>query len=136
VNGSLTIGVAQARKRRGTSLAKGGRGTLARRSSSRERRVRGDGSAASFVLRRGRGVRGICRWKAPWIGDAHAFHEAPAEPVLAAFEPSHGTEKPVSCKRRGGGDRGASGDRFFDFTRRKKTPPREDRPVAKVGVAP
>jgi len=109
---------------------------LARRSSSRERRVRGDGSAASFVLRHGRGVRGIGRWKAPWIGDAHAFHEAPAEPVLAAFEPSHGTEKPVSCKRRGGGDKGASGDRCFDFTRRKKTPPREDRPVAKVGVAP
>jgi len=109
---------------------------LARRSSSRERRVRGEGSAASFVLRHGRGVRGVCRWKVPWIGDAHAFHEAPAEPVLAAFEPSYDTGNPSRFERRGGGDKGASGDRFFDFTRRKKTPPRENRPVAKVGVAP
>jgi len=39
VNGSLTTGGAQARKRRSPPLAKGGRSTLARRSSSRERRA-------------------------------------------------------------------------------------------------
>jgi len=39
VNGSLTTGGAQARKRRSPLVAKGGRFTLARRSSSRERRA-------------------------------------------------------------------------------------------------
>jgi len=34
------------------------------------------------------GVRArVYRQKALRIGKAHAFHEAPAEPVLAAFEP-------------------------------------------------
>jgi hypothetical protein len=65
---------------------KGGGSSWARRSSSRERRVFGEGSVVSSVLRRGRGARSICRWKTPWIGKAHAFHEAPAEPVLAASE--------------------------------------------------
>jgi len=57
VNGSLTIGVARARKRKGPSMAKGGRVTEARRSSSRERRVPGEGSAVSFVLRHEPNVR-------------------------------------------------------------------------------
>jgi len=38
-------------------------------------------------------VRRVRRRKAPWIGNAHAFHEAPAEPVLAAFEPVCGGGK-------------------------------------------
>jgi len=45
------------------------------------------------VLRRGRDARRDYRRKAPWIGKAHAFHEAPAEPVLAAFEPPSGFEE-------------------------------------------
>jgi len=91
VNGSLTIGGAQARKRRRPPAAKGGRFIEARRSSSRERRV--PVKAAQF--RSCFGTSGmcarVCRWKAPWIGNAHAFHEAPAEPILAAFEPQRGT---------------------------------------------
>jgi len=58
-------------------VAKRGRFMGARRSSSRERRVFDEGCAVSFVLRRGRDARRDCRWKAPWVGKAHAFHEAP-----------------------------------------------------------
>jgi len=53
----------------------------------------GERDAVSFVLRHERGARSDCRRKTPWIGNAHAFHEAPAEPVLAAFEPKHGTRQ-------------------------------------------
>jgi len=58
VNGSLTIGGAQARKRRRPPAAKGGRFIEARRSSSRERRVSEEGLVVSFVLRYGRDARG------------------------------------------------------------------------------
>jgi len=58
VNGSLTMDGAQARKRRRPSKAKGGRFTLARRSSSRERRVRGESFVVSIALRRERDARG------------------------------------------------------------------------------
>jgi len=96
----------------------------------------GEGSVVSFVLRRERGARGICRWKAPWVGEAHAFHEAPAEPVLAASETqAQGRRKAT----RAGGEEEATGVPEavgIDSTRRKKTPPREDRPVAEVGTAP
>jgi len=44
-----------------------------------------------FALRRERDAGGDCRGKAPWSGDARAFHEARAEPVLAASEPPRGT---------------------------------------------
>jgi hypothetical protein len=41
-----------------------------------------------------RGVRArVYRQKALRIGKAHAFHEAPAEPVLAAFEPAHSVRR-------------------------------------------
>jgi len=80
-------------------VAKGGRIIGARRSSSRERRVFGEGCAVSFVLRRGRGARRVCRRKAPWIGKAHAFHEAPAEPVLAASEQTPGDSKKSEARR-------------------------------------
>jgi hypothetical protein len=85
--------VAQARKRRGPPVAKGGRIIGARRSSSRERRVFVEGCAVSFVLRRERDARRVCRWKALWVGEAHAFHEAPAEPILAASEQASGFEE-------------------------------------------
>jgi len=58
VNGSLTIGGAQARKRRRPPAAKGGRFIEARRSSSRERRVSEESFMVSFVLRCGRDARG------------------------------------------------------------------------------
>lgn len=93
MNGSLAIGVAQVRKRRSPPAAKGGRIMEARRSSSRERRVFDEGCAVSFVLRRGRDARGVYRRKAPWIGEAHAFHEAPAETILAASGPARGARR-------------------------------------------
>jgi len=125
VNGSLTTGGAQARKRRGPPVAKGGRFIEARRSSSRERRAIDERDAVSFVLRRGRDVRSDCRWKTPRIGNAHAFHEAPAEPVLATFEPQFGLPEkrptPTSSEE-ATGESEASG---IQRTRRKKTPPRD-----------
>jgi len=93
-------------------VAKGGRIIGARRSSSRERRVFVEGCAVSFVLRRGRDARRVCRWKAPWVGKAHAFHEAPAEPILAASEQASGIRRKAnSGARHGGGDRGVRGGR-------------------------
>jgi len=91
----------------------------------------------SFVLRRERDACGVYRRKAPWIGKAHAFHEAPAEPVLAASEQSSGFEEK---RTQASGTEEATGVPeavgLLDFTRRKKTPPRENRPVAEVGIAP
>jgi len=93
-------------------VAKGGRIIGARRSSSRERRVFDEGCAVSFVLRRERDARRICRWKTLWIGKAHAFHEAPAEPVLAASEQASGIRRKAKPgARHGGGDRGVRGGR-------------------------
>jgi len=55
---------------------------------------------------------GIYRQKAPWIGKAHAFHEAPAEPILAASEhPTRIRRKAKPGGRHGGGDRGVRGGR-------------------------
>jgi len=91
---------------------KGGGSSQARRSSSRERRVFDEGCAVSFVLRRGRDARRVCRWKAPWVGKAHAFHEAPAEPILAASEQASGIRRKANPgARHGGGDRGVRGGR-------------------------
>jgi len=108
----------------------------ARRSSSRERRVFGGGCAVSFVLRYGRDARRDYRRKAPWIGKAHAFHEAPAEPVLAAFEPPSGFEEKRTQASGTEEATGVSEAVGTDFTRRKKTPPRESCPGAEVGIAP
>jgi len=84
VNGSLTGDVTRTRKRSGVPPAKGGRSSGERRSSSRERRASEGGYVGSFAFRRGRVARSIYRWKTSRVGKAHAFHEAPAEPVLAA----------------------------------------------------
>jgi hypothetical protein len=65
------------------------------------------------------------RRKAPWIGKAHAFHEAPAEPVLAAFEPPSGFEEKRNQANGTEEATGVSEAVGTDFTRRKKTPPRE-----------
>jgi len=108
----------------------------ARRSSSRERRVFDGGCAVSFVLRYGRDARRDYRRKAPWIGKAHAFHEAPAEPVLAAFEPPSGFEEKRTQASGTEEATGVSEAVGTDFTRRKKTPPRESCPGAEVGIAP
>jgi hypothetical protein len=131
------------------------RRSLRRASARGHRRQKGGGSselgdphhvsaASSMKAARSRlrfgagGVRArVYRQKAPRIGKAHAFHEAPAEPILAASEPTHARSKKSEHGRGiGGGDRGVRGARSFDFTRRKKTPPREDRPVAEVRLAP
>jgi hypothetical protein len=77
------------------------------------------------VLRRGRDARRHYRRKALRIGKAHAFHEAPAEPVLAASEPQRGnrvTPAQANEKRR----RRQGCQRRTDSTRarRKKTPSR------------
>jgi len=79
---------------------------------------------------------GIYRRKTPWIGEAHAFHEAPAEPVLAAFEQPSGFEEKRSQATARRRRQGCQRRSVFDFTRRKITPPRENRPVAEVGIAP
>jgi hypothetical protein len=118
-------------------VAKGGRVLEGRRSSSRERRVLEDGCAVSFVLRRGRDARRGCRWKAPRIGKAHAFHEAPAEPILAASGTMCGFEEKrahASGPEEATGVSEAVG--VSSLTRWKKTPPWESRPVAEVGAAP
>jgi hypothetical protein len=80
----------------------------------------------SFVLRHGRGARSDCRWKTPRIGNAHAFHEAPAEPVLAAFEPKHGTRPKSGPRRRARRRRQGRQRRTVSFTRggRKRRPAR------------
>jgi len=65
---------------------------------------------------------GIYRRKAPWIGEAHAFHEVPAEPVLAASEQPSGIRRKA---KPGGGTEEATGVSEavgLDVTRRKKTP--------------
>jgi len=103
VNGSLTIGGrsgAQAQERTG-----GKRGA--------DHRELGDPhhvSAASSVkaawfrscFGAGEMRASVCRRKAPWIGEAHAFHEAPAEPVLAASEPLPDARRKASSR---GGNR-------------------------------
>jgi hypothetical protein len=94
-------------------VAKGGRIFRARRSSSRERRVFEEGSVISFMLRHGRDARGVYRRKTPWIGKAHAFHEAPAEPVLAAFETMRGVRRKANPHVESEEATGVSeGDRF------------------------
>jgi len=98
---------------RAQRLAPGERGRFggARRSSSRERRVFTEDIVGSSALRCGRVARWIQRWKAPRIGKAHAFHKAPAEPVLAASESRRGTrQKRPHTNERGGGDRGVRDD--------------------------
>jgi len=50
----------------------------------------------SSAFRCGRVAWGVQRRKAPRIGKAHAFHRAPAEPVLAASEPRHGSSPKAS----------------------------------------
>jgi len=137
VNGSLTIGGRSGAQAQGpTGGKRGADHREARRSSSRERRVFDEGSVVSFVLRRERDARSDCRRKAPWVGEAHAFHEAPAEPALAASESQASGRRNAT---RAGGEEEATGVSEavgIDSTRRKKTPPREDRPVAEVGTAP
>jgi len=88
------------------------------------------------VLRRGRDARRDYRRKALRIGKAHAFHEAPAEPVSAAFEPPSGFEEKRTQAIGTEEATGVSEAVGFDFTRRKKTPPVNHRPVAEVGIAP
>jgi len=52
------------------------------------------------------------RRKTSRIGKAHAFHEAPAEPVLAASEPTLGARRNAGPgEREGGGDRDVRGGR-------------------------
>jgi hypothetical protein len=123
VNGSLTANGARARKRKGPLAAKGGRFFEARRSSSRERRDGEEGFAVSLVPRRERGARRDCRRKTPWTREAYAFHEAPAEPVLAAFELRCWELATAPTPRLEGGDKGVRGDRS-NPVRRNKTPPR------------
>jgi hypothetical protein len=81
------------------------------------------------VLRRGRSARSDCRWKTPRIGNAHAFHEAPAEPVLAAFEPKRGTRPKGGPRRRARRRRQGRQRRTVSFTRggRKRRPARRYR---------
>jgi len=113
-----------ARKRERLLLVKGGRFLGARRSTSRERRAIEEGVVGSFAFRCGRVARGSYRGKASRIGEAHAFHEAPAEPVLAAFEPQRGPSlrDPRSRARR---RRQRCQRQAFGRARRKKTPPRK-----------
>jgi len=112
VNGSLTGGTRRTCKRSMVPPAKGGWSCGERRSSSRERRPLAGGYASLLGLRLGRAARSGCRWKASRIGEAHAFHEAPAEPVLAASGPTLDARRTASPSRReGGGDRDARGDR-------------------------
>jgi len=64
------------------------------------------------VLRRGRVARSSYWRKASRIGEAHAFHEASAEPVSAASEPQRGqSPKATHANEHGGGDRDARGKR-------------------------
>jgi len=68
----------------------------------------------SFPPRCERDARRGCRRKAPWIGNAHAFHEAPAEPILAASRPPGGIRASKGrphAHEPGGGDRGVRGER-------------------------
>lgn len=76
------------------------------------------------AFRCGQVARGSDRRKASRIGEAHAFHEAPAEPVLAAFEPQRGnrTRDPRSRARR---RRQRCQRQAFRRARRKKTPSRK-----------
>jgi len=114
VNGSLTIGSLRRvsagahRRQKGGVTAKLGDPHHVNAASSLK--------AAQFrLVLRERDVRRVHRRKAPWAGHAHAFHEAPAEPVLAAFEPVCGGRKKAPAQRRGGGDKGVRGDRDFDL---------------------
>jgi len=131
VNGSLTGEIARTRKRARLSQAKGGWSSEERRSSSRERRVFEGGYAGSFVLRRERAARSDYRRKTSRIGKAHAFHEAPAEPVLAASGPTLGARRNAGPdEREGGGDRDVRGARVRalseeDNASRRATPGRQ-----------
>jgi len=111
------------RKRECPLLVKGGRFIEARRSSSRERRAIDVGFVGSSAFRCGRVARGSYRRKASRIGEAHAFHEAPAKPVLAASEPQRGNRirDPGSRARR---RRQGCQRQAFGRARRNKTPPR------------
>jgi len=136
VNGSLTSGGARARKRERPPVAKGGRFTRARRSSSRERRVFGESHTARVPASARTGARGDGRWKTPWIEDAHAFHEALAEPVLAAFEPPRGiclTAPTPTSKKEATRVSEANG---IDSKPREDNALGSDRPCAEVGGAP
>jgi hypothetical protein len=78
----------------------------------------------------------VYRWKAPWVGKALAFHEAPAKPILAASESTLGVEEKRSQRATRRRRQGCQRRSVIDVTRRKKTPPRDRRPVAEVGTAP
>jgi hypothetical protein len=60
------------------------------------------------ALRRGRLPRSTWRWKVSRTAEAYAFHEAPAESVLAAFESSRPAAKAASAGGTEGGDRDIS----------------------------
>jgi len=90
----------------------------------------------AFAPRHERGARGDWRWKTPWIGEAHAFHEALAEPVLAAFEPPRGirlTAPTGTSKEEATGVSEATG---IDLRPREDNALGRDRPGAEVGGAP
>jgi len=113
VNGSLTVGGRSGAQAQGRT---GGKRGADHRELGDPHHVSAASSmkAAWFRPSFGAGEMrvGVCRWKAPWIGKAHAFHEAPAEPVLAASEPASGARRKASPRdRNGGGDRGVRGDR-------------------------
>jgi hypothetical protein len=101
----------RARKRKGLFLVKGRRFVGARRSTSRERRATNEGVVGSLASRCERVARRSYRPKASRTGEAHAFHEAPAEPVLAASEPMRRSRSRVCAYEPGGGDRDAKGRR-------------------------
>jgi hypothetical protein len=76
------------------------------------------------------------RRKAPWIGKAHAFHEVPAEPVSAAFEPPSGFEEKrtqANGTEEATGVPEAVGSISHGGRKRHRV---NHRPVAEVGIAP
>jgi len=113
VNGSLTIGGRSGAQAQGRT---GGKRGADHRELGDPHHVSAASSMKAAWFRPGFGAGemrvGVCRWKAPWVGEAHAFHEAPAEPILAASEPACGARRKASPRdRNGGGDRGVRGDR-------------------------
>jgi hypothetical protein len=137
VNGSLTTSVAQARKRRGPLAANGGRIIEARRSSSRERRPFDESNAVSLALRRGRDARSLLPAEDTLDRQSARLSRGPRGAGLGGLwtnaRRSKKSEPARAARRRRQGCQRRS---VFDFTRRKITPPRENRPVAEVRSAP
>jgi len=81
-------------------------------------------------------VRHACRSKAPRTRKALAFHEAPAELVLAAFEQLHGTRLGESAHMSSEEATGVSEATGSMVHEGRKRPRVNYAPVAEAGVAP